>query len=83
MCVPEKSVPFRYLNLLHESAQRILGRRTRASYMRACVRMYATQKLASHRPKLKINKKIETFMWDNRAWDGCGTAALAMEASHG
>jgi len=83
MCVPEKSVPFRYLNLLHESVPAILGRHTVVFYMRARVRICAMRQRTSHRPELEINKKIETFIWDNRAWDGCGTAALAMEASHG
>jgi hypothetical protein len=72
------------LNRCEESAQFILGRLHGALHMRAHTRMYALQKNASHRPNFKINKKIETLMWDDGLWDGSGTVfGLGMGASHG
>ena len=83
MSVPERSVPLTRLNLLYESVLRILGRNTVVLHMRACACVYAMQQRASHRPKFKITNKIETILWDNGIWDGCGTVILVMEASHG
>ena len=83
MSVPEESVPLSRLNFHYESVLRDLGRNTVVCFMRACARVYAMQQSPSHRPKFKITNKIETIMWDNGTWDGCGTVALVMEASHG
>ncbi len=84
MCVPLPSVPLRRLNRRDESVSNFLGHIHGALHMRARTRMYALQENASHRPKIKINKKIETIMWDDRPWDGSGTVfGLGMGASHG
>jgi hypothetical protein len=83
MSVAGKSVPRSRLNHQDESVQKNLVRNTVVFFMRACACMYATQQSLYHRHKIKINNKIEILMWDNRTWDGVGTVALVMEASHG
>ena len=83
MSVPERSVPRSILNPHHESVLRKLLRNTVVCFMRACACVYAVQQSTSHRHNIKITNKIETIMWDNRLWDGCGTEVLVMEASHG